>query len=345
MRRLAGAAHRDRRRRHRRAQRSAEARRQGRRRRRSTRPRRIASADGCTPTRPAIGPNGQVSEFCGELIDSRPRDDPRSRQALRPAARQPARRASRAARPTRTPSSARTTPSTRPMPTSRHSARPSSTSPTRRAIRRRGTRRRRPAASSTTCRSTTGSSAYVPGGHHSPDRPPARRRVRRGVRRGHDRPGVAEPRSTCSASSRTEAASRSSASRTSASTSPAATSSSRRRSPTQLGDVDSSAGRCSRSGRNSQRHRLADVLDAGGRTRTVVADHVILALPFAVLRNLDYSGAGFDARKQTAITQMGAGRNTKLQLQFASRYWNTRDRGASRPAASTPTSASRTPGT
>lgn len=62
----------------------------------------------------------------------------------------------------------------------------------------------------------------------------------------------------------------------------------------------------------------------GGRPRTVVADHAILALPFAVLRNLDYSGAGFDARKQTAITQLGAGRNAKLQLQFASRYWNTR---------------------
>jgi monoamine oxidase len=56
--------------------------------------------------------------------------------------------------------------------------------------------------------------------------------------------------------------------------------------------------------------------------QTVTADHVILTLPFAVLRTLDYSGAGFDPLKQTAITQLGAGRNTKLQLQFASRYWN-----------------------
>ncbi|HEV7134716.1 MAG TPA: NAD(P)/FAD-dependent oxidoreductase [Gaiellaceae bacterium] len=59
-----------------------------------------------------------------------------------------------------------------------------------------------------------------------------------------------------------------------------------------------------------------------GKTQTVTADHVILSLPFAVLRNLDYAGAGFDARKVTAITQLGAGRNSKLQLQFASRYWN-----------------------
>jgi monoamine oxidase len=59
-----------------------------------------------------------------------------------------------------------------------------------------------------------------------------------------------------------------------------------------------------------------------GATQTVTADHVILTLPFAVLRTLDYSGAGFDALKRTAITQLGAGRNTKLQLQFESRYWN-----------------------
>ncbi len=68
---------------------------------------------------------------------------------------------------------------------------------------------------------------------------------------------------------------------------------------------------------------IALTFATGGATRTVVADHVIMSLPFAVLRNLDYSGAGFDALKKTAITQLGAGRNTKLQLQFASRYWNT----------------------
>jgi monoamine oxidase len=59
-----------------------------------------------------------------------------------------------------------------------------------------------------------------------------------------------------------------------------------------------------------------------GRTQTVTADQVILCMSFAVLRTLDYSGAGFDQRKQTAITQLGAGRNAKLQLQFNSRLWN-----------------------
>jgi len=58
-------------------------------------------------------------------------------------------------------------------------------------------------------------------------------------------------------------------------------------------------------------------------SQQVTADHVILAVPFAVLRTLDYRGASFDPLKQTAITQLGAGRNSKLQLQFGSRLWNT----------------------
>ncbi|HZR94299.1 MAG TPA: FAD-dependent oxidoreductase [Gaiellaceae bacterium] len=61
-----------------------------------------------------------------------------------------------------------------------------------------------------------------------------------------------------------------------------------------------------------------------GKTQTVTADHVILTLPFAVLRTLDYSGAGFDRLKKTAITQLGAGKNAKLQLQFTTRYWNAK---------------------
>jgi monoamine oxidase len=51
-------------------------------------------------------------------------------------------------------------------------------------------------------------------------------------------------------------------------------------------------------------------------------DHVILTMPFSVLRTLDYSKAGFNSLKQTAITQLGYGTNSKLQLQFNSRFWN-----------------------
>jgi monoamine oxidase len=53
----------------------------------------------------------------------------------------------------------------------------------------------------------------------------------------------------------------------------------------------------------------------------VTADIVLLTLPFPVLRKLDVSGAGFDERKTKAIQELGSGRNGKLQLQFASRYW------------------------
>jgi monoamine oxidase len=56
--------------------------------------------------------------------------------------------------------------------------------------------------------------------------------------------------------------------------------------------------------------------------RSVVADQVILTVPFAVLRTLDISRAGFDAMKRKAINELGAGRNAKLLLQFRTRPWN-----------------------
>jgi len=58
----------------------------------------------------------------------------------------------------------------------------------------------------------------------------------------------------------------------------------------------------------------------GPSTSTV--DRVILALPFSVLRTLNYGKANFDSRKVTAITELGYGANAKLQLQFDTRYWN-----------------------
>ncbi len=60
-----------------------------------------------------------------------------------------------------------------------------------------------------------------------------------------------------------------------------------------------------------------------GGTKTVVADRVIMTVPFSVLRGLDYSAAGFDGLKQLAITDLGYGTNSKLVLQFDQRYWNT----------------------
>jgi monoamine oxidase len=53
----------------------------------------------------------------------------------------------------------------------------------------------------------------------------------------------------------------------------------------------------------------------------VICDHVILTLPFSTLRYVDYQQAGFDALKHTAIARLGYGTNSKLFLQFDTRYW------------------------
>jgi monoamine oxidase len=57
---------------------------------------------------------------------------------------------------------------------------------------------------------------------------------------------------------------------------------------------------------------------------TQVFDRVILTLPFSVLRGLNFSAAGFSSEKTYAINNLGYGTNSKLQLQFSSRYWNRR---------------------
>jgi monoamine oxidase len=67
------------------------------------------------------------------------------------------------------------------------------------------------------------------------------------------------------------------------------------------------------------RYRLVVVRD--GAERAVIADRVILALPFTLLRAVDLKDAGFSARKRRSIDELGMGRNTKLQLQFAQRFW------------------------
>jgi monoamine oxidase len=64
-----------------------------------------------------------------------------------------------------------------------------------------------------------------------------------------------------------------------------------------------------------------------GRTRTVSADKVVLALPFAIIRrSVDISRAGFSNRKRTAIAEQGMGTNSKLHVQFDRRHW--RDLGS-----------------
>jgi monoamine oxidase len=71
--------------------------------------------------------------------------------------------------------------------------------------------------------------------------------------------------------------------------------------------------------------RVALDFETPDGAKSVRADHVILALPFAVLRGLDYARAGFDTPKRRAIEELGMGRNSKLHLQLGSRFWRRRD--------------------
>jgi monoamine oxidase len=64
--------------------------------------------------------------------------------------------------------------------------------------------------------------------------------------------------------------------------------------------------------------------DKSGSTVETVADHVVLAIPFTTLRNVDLSGVTLSALKRDAIKKVGLGNNVKIQLQVAKRPW-TRD--------------------
>ena len=58
-------------------------------------------------------------------------------------------------------------------------------------------------------------------------------------------------------------------------------------------------------------------------TKAVTADKVVLALPFSILRSsVDLKKAGFEPLKLVAIQEQGMGTNSKLNVQFSSRFWN-----------------------
>lgn len=64
-------------------------------------------------------------------------------------------------------------------------------------------------------------------------------------------------------------------------------------------------------------------IEDGAAATDVVADHVVLTVPFPVMRaTVDYADAGFSTVKQAAIAELGTGLNTKVNLQFTDRHWN-----------------------
>ena len=54
----------------------------------------------------------------------------------------------------------------------------------------------------------------------------------------------------------------------------------------------------------------------GGVASPVVADRVILIVPFTTLRNVDLDGSGFTPELRSAIDELGMGTNAKVLLQF-----------------------------
>src|SRR3954452_14994269 len=64
-------------------------------------------------------------------------------------------------------------------------------------------------------------------------------------------------------------------------------------------------------------------LKQGNKTVSAVADRVVLALPFSILRTIDLSKAGFTGPKARAISELGMGTNSKLHVGFSDRLWNT----------------------
>jgi monoamine oxidase len=64
----------------------------------------------------------------------------------------------------------------------------------------------------------------------------------------------------------------------------------------------------------------------GGSSRTVIADRLVLAVPFSILRHsVDISRAAFSPLKRIAIAEQGMGTNSKLHVQFSSRHWQSLD--------------------
>jgi monoamine oxidase len=63
-------------------------------------------------------------------------------------------------------------------------------------------------------------------------------------------------------------------------------------------------------------------LAVDGSIRSVRADHVVLALPFTKLREVEVTGVELPARQVRAIRYEPLGPNSKIQLQFSRRVWN-----------------------
>ena len=71
--------------------------------------------------------------------------------------------------------------------------------------------------------------------------------------------------------------------------------------------------------------RLVCTYRRAGASREVTAEHVLLAIPFTMLRTVDIA-VDLPAVKRRAIRELGYGTNAKLMVGFSERVWRTRHR-------------------
>jgi len=69
--------------------------------------------------------------------------------------------------------------------------------------------------------------------------------------------------------------------------------------------------------------RLRCSLRSGGRSRETAAGHVVLAIPFTLLRDVELD-LDLPAAKRRAIDELGYGTNAKLMTGYSERVWRTR---------------------
>jgi monoamine oxidase len=74
--------------------------------------------------------------------------------------------------------------------------------------------------------------------------------------------------------------------------------------------------------RSSGNGQYTATFQSGASRRDVVADHVVLALPFTTLKDVDLSGVAISPLHLTAIDQEPLGTNSKMFLQFTNRVWD-----------------------
>lgn len=74
--------------------------------------------------------------------------------------------------------------------------------------------------------------------------------------------------------------------------------------------------------RQQQNGTYTLTVNRNGTVREILADKVVLTLPFTLLRTVDLSGVELPPVKQLAITTLGYGTNAKLMTGFRQRVWH-----------------------